>query len=30
VIDTGATLEDIALSGALIGSHTSITEDDDF
>jgi len=30
VIDEGATLEGVDLSGALIGSHTSITEGDDF
>jgi len=30
VIDEGATLEGGDLSGALIGSHTSITEGDDF
>jgi glucose-1-phosphate thymidylyltransferase len=30
VVDTGATLEGVDLSGALIGSHTSITEGDDF
>ncbi|MFC7186608.1 NDP-sugar synthase [Halorubrum yunnanense] len=30
VIDTGATLEGVDLSGALIGSYTSITEGDDF
>jgi glucose-1-phosphate thymidylyltransferase len=30
VIDEGATLEGVDLSGALIGSYTSITEGDDF
>jgi glucose-1-phosphate thymidylyltransferase len=30
VIDTGATLEGVDLSGALIGSYTSITEGDEF
>jgi len=30
VIDAGATLTGVDLSGALIGSHTSITEGDDF
>ncbi|MEZ3164281.1 NDP-sugar synthase [Halorubrum sp. RMP-47] len=30
VIDTGATLTGVDLSGALIGSYTSITEGDDF
>ena len=30
VVDTGATLEGVDLSGALIGSYTSITEGEDF
>jgi len=30
VIDTGATLEGVSLSGALIGSYTSITDGNDF
>ena len=30
VIDEGATLEGVTLSGALIGSYTSITDDNDF
>ena len=30
VIDEGVTLEDVDLSGALIGSYTSITDGDGF